>query len=191
MSWFKTNSYSVTKMILNQFGIAVMSLLLITVTVEHNELMLIASFYSAIFYVVLLYMMTWELGAKDRIRADARLSGFDSWHGVKLSLVANIPNFLIALFMLIGFLFGNCITEEAWAQGMYGITHTIAVLWESMYTGFINTFLDPETVSSLSPLYFLAYCLTPLPAILASGFGYLMGGHNRRIFGSLFSGKRK
>ncbi len=191
MTWFKTNSYSIVKMILNQFGVAVMSLMLITITQTRAELMLLACLYAAIFYVILLYMMTWELGAKDRIRADARIVPFDAWHGVKLSLAANIPNFLIAVFLGIGYLFGVMLVEEGWAQAMFGIAHTVGVVWEAMFTGLINTFIDPATVSSLSPLYILAYCLTPLPAVAASVLGYAMGSHNRRIFGALFGSKRK
>ncbi len=191
MTWFKTNSYSIVKMILNQFGVAVMSLMLITITQTRKELMLIAALYATIFYVILLYMMTWELGAKDRIRADARIIRFDAFHGVKLALVANIPNFLIALFMGIGYFFGVLLASEGWAQGMFGIAHTVGVVWEAMYTGLINSVIDPAVVSSLSPLYILAYCIVPLPAIAASALGYALGSHNRHIFGSLFSSKRK
>jgi len=105
MTWFKTNSYSIVKMILNQFGVAVMSLMLITITQTRKELMLVAALYATVFYLILLYMMTWELGAKDRIRADAKIVPFDALQGVKLSLAANLPNFLIALLMGIGYLF--------------------------------------------------------------------------------------
>ncbi len=191
MTWFKTNSYSITKMILNQFGIAIMSLMLVTITQARTELLLLACAYAAVFYAVLLYMMTWELGAKDRIRADAGIIRFDPLHGVKLSLVANIPNFLIALLMLVGYLFGVLLMAEGWAQSMYMISHAIGVIWESMYTGLITACIDSEVVNGLSPLYLLAYSLTPLPAIAASAFGYLMGSHDRRLFGSLFSSKRK
>lgn len=191
MTWFKTNSYSIVKMILNQFGVAIMSLMLITITQTRKELMLVAALYATVFYLILLYMMTWELGAKDRIRADAKIVPFDALQGVKLSLAANLPNFLIALLMGIGYLFGVFFLEEGWAQGMFGIAHTVGVVWEAMFTGLINSVIDPAAVSSLSPLYILAYFLIPLPAIGASALGYAMGSHDRRIFGSLFASKRK
>jgi hypothetical protein len=190
MNWFKTNSYTITKMLLNQFGIMLLGIILVNIlTAKIPALMIVASLYASLFFMYLLYVMTWEQGAKDRIRADAGYMKLDRLCGLKISLFANIPNFLIALLLLIGFLFGALLAEHAWAQGLFGITHAVAICWESMYTGFINAVLDPAATSSMSVGYVIAYALASLPPLFASALGYIMGSNNKRFFG-FFSAKK-
>ncbi|MBQ8858465.1 MAG: hypothetical protein IJ012_01580 [Clostridia bacterium] len=189
MTWFKNNSYAIVKMMIYQFGVAILGIILTFATIEKDNLMLMVSIYTVAFYILLLYTMTWEIGAKERIRADAGLVRFDRFDGLKLSLCANIPNFLILLLYFIGFLFGVVLAEHGWAQGMVAVMHTVGIVWESMYTGIIRC-LIPDTASALSGWYVLAYALTPLPALLTSCFGYLMGSHNKRIFGKLTEKKK-
>ena len=189
MTWFKNNSYAIVKMMIYQFGVAILGIILTFATIEKDSLMLMVSIYTVVFYVILLYMMTWEIGAKERIRADAGIVRFDRFDGIKLSLCANIPNFLILLLYFIGFLFGVVLAEHGWAQGMVAVMHTVGIVWESMYTGIIRS-LIPDAASSLSGWYVLAYALTPLPSILASALGYGLGSRNKRIFGKL-TGKKK
>lgn len=192
MTWLKTNSYTITKMILNQFGIMLLGIILVNIlTYKMPALMIVASLYASLFFMYLLYVMTWEQGAKDRIRADAGHARLDRLCGLKLSLFANIPNFLIALLLLIGFLFGAKLSQQPWAQGMFGVTHAVAICWESMYTGFINAALDPAATSSMSVGYVIAYALAPLPPLAASTFGYIMGSSNKRIFGFLAAKNEK
>lgn len=192
MTWFKSNSYTIVKMIINQFGIAIMSIIFIGGALGSNRnLGLLGSVFCTIFYLSLLYTMCWDEGAKDGIRADAMHAKKDSLAGLKLSLFANIPNALIALLLLIGFLFGSVITEAAWAQTMYTVVHGIAVIWESMYLGIVNFLLPPLETAASSGYYLVAYTLTILPALFASFLGYFLGLRNKRIFGSLFAPKKK
>ena len=180
-----------TYRLINQFGVMLLGIILVNIlTSKTPALRIFASLYATLFFMYLLYVMTWEIGAKDRIRADAGLMQLDRLTGLKLSLCANVPNFLLVLLMLIGFLFGSLLSEEVWAQGMFGIAHVIAVCWESMYTGFINAALDPELTSSMSFWYVVAYALAPLPLLFSSTFGYLMGSANRRLFGFLSTKKK-
>jgi hypothetical protein len=190
MTWFKTNSYTITKMLLNQFGIMLLGIIMVNIlTVNMPVWNLLASLYAVGFYMYLLYVMMWEQGAKDAIRAEAGYTRLDRLAGLKLSLFANIPNFLLAFLMLLGLLFGAVLTQQPWAQGMFGISHVIAVCWESMYTGFINAVLDPAATSSMSVGYVIAYALASLPPLFASALGYIMGSNNKRLFG-FFSAKK-
>lgn len=192
MAWLKTNSYTITKMLLNQFGTMLLGIILVNIlTAKISALMIVASLYATLFFMYLLYVMTWEAGAKEHIRAESGRAKLDRLCGLKLSLVASIPNFCIVFFLLLGFLFGALGPQYAWAQGMFGITHAVAICWESMYTGFINAALPPDTTSSLSFWYVVAYALATLPPIFASTFGYLMGAADRRLFGFLGGKKKK
>ena len=68
MTFFKDNSYNIVKMYLYQFGMTFFGM--ITSLASHNNagLFLTVSIYASVFYLGLLYVMTWDLGAKERIR---------------------------------------------------------------------------------------------------------------------------
>lgn len=189
MTWLKNNSYAIVRLLLYQFGIAILGIILITATSSRGQLACMVSAYAVIFYLILLYMVTWEDGAKDRIRADSRGTRVDLLMGLKLALCANIPNFLLTLLMLVGYLFGSLICEAGWAQTLFVIAHTVGVLWEAMYTGIVNTLIDPA-VSSLSPLYLLAYAILPVFSLAACTLGYALGARDKRIF-FFIKGKKK
>lgn len=188
MTWLKNNSYTVARMLVYQFGIAILGIILSVATSTRLNLMLMVSIYAVLFYVILLYMAMWEEGAKEGIRGSAGIAPLDRLAGFKLALVANIPNFLIALLLLIGYLFGAVWAEAAWAQTMFVVTHGVGAVWESMYLGIINNLIPAG--NSTSYLYIIAYALTPLPAIAASSLGYLLGSYNKRIFGKLTEKKK-
>lgn len=192
MTWFKNNSYTIVKMIIQQFGIAVMSIIFIGGALgADTRLGLFGSVFCSLFYLALLYTMCWDEGAKAGIRADAMHTKKDSLFGLKLSLFANIPNAVLALLMLVGFLFGQVFFEAAWAQGLYTVVHLIAFIWESMYLGFINFFLPAAETAATSGYYLVAYTLMILPSLFASWLGYFLGLRNKRMFGSLFAPKPK
>ena len=192
MSWFKSNSYTIVKMIINQFGIAIMSIIFIGGALGGDmRLGLFGSVFCTLFYLILIYMMCWDEGAKEGIRADALQKPKDYLCGLKLALFANIPNAVLALLLLVGFLFGGVLTETAWAQGLYVVVHGIAFVWESMYLGFVNFFLPPLETSATSAYYLVAYTLTMLPSLFTAWLGYFLGLKNRRLFGSLFAPKKK
>ena len=118
MNFLKKNSYSIVRMVLDQFGIMIFAIILTAAASSQNEtartgLMLAVSIYSTLFYMALLYILTWECGAKDRIRVDGGRERRDLLAGLKMSLLANIPNFLIVLLLVIGFLFGAAWGEAA------------------------------------------------------------------------------
>ena len=190
MTFFKDNSYTIVKMMLYQFGMTLMGMItaLAAVSSKNNALLLLVSLYSSILYLALLYMMTWDLGGKDHIRADAGIVKADRYAGLKLSLWANLPNFLVTLFIGIGYLFGEVLGAAPWAQTMFGIAHTFGLVAQSMYYGIIELLIPSATTVATSGAYLVAYALTPLPAIAICTFGYLMGYHDRRLFG--FMGKK-
>ena len=189
MTFFKENSYNIVKMMLYQFGMMIFGLIVTMAASKSGMLQLTVSIYATLMYVALLYMMTWDCGAKDHIRVNGGYIRADRLSGLKMSLMANIPNFIILFFLLLGYLFGVALSEQAWAQGMFIIAHGAGVVFQAMYTGIVNT-LVPPSGSALSGMYLVAYLLTPLPSIAASCFGYEMGWRERRLFGFL-SGKNK
>ena len=69
-NFFSEHSYSMVKMFLNQFAISIFGtmLALAASSGKNDTLLLLSSIFSIFFYMFLLYTMTWELGAKEKIR---------------------------------------------------------------------------------------------------------------------------
>lgn len=190
--FWKESSGTVFKMVINQIGMMVFGLIVCTATMKNDNLMLCASIFSALFYLILLYIMTWDLGAKDFIRIEAGRYPRKPFRGVLMSLCANSINLLLALCASLGkFLAVNStnlsffttpakvIVEQLGKSGaynFYAVTWNISLFFNAMYTGIIQRIL---------PNCPLVLFLTVLPALAASGLGYFLGSTNRRLFGFL------
>ena len=165
-AFFKEHSYSVVKMFLNQFAMSIFGLMLAAASsVANNQTLLVASsIFSILFYMFLLYTMTWELGAKEKIKVEAGRGNNNSFIGLYMSIVANIPNLLLAVLMTVGFVFGseNGLFAYEWAGGLYTVSRIIALLIQGMYNGIIS-------VVGINPIWFF---LITFPAMLVSGFSY-------------------
>lgn len=168
ISFLKENSYVIVKMILNQFGMTVFGLMLAMATSSNETLLLITGVFSVIFYMFLLYTIMWEEGAKYKIRVDGGRAPYKPLNGLYMSLCANIPNILLAVLILIGYLFGskNGMFAMEWAGNLYTVTKLIAGLWEAMYLGLIRLF---------SPYNPIAYLLVIFPAVFVCTLSYYLG----------------
>ena len=139
------NSGTVIKIMIHQLGLTVFGFLLYSASASSKNTAVIAglSVFSSLFYLLLLYVMYWDIGAKDKIKIDSGRLKRDTFKGAKTALVANIPNLILALMSLIGYL---CINKSAldaagsfvspkWAVNLHGIAQIIGVFLNSMYTG--------------------------------------------------------
>ena len=171
--FWSENSKIIGKLLLNQFGATFLGLMVIAAaSAAQNQkawLMLFASCFAAFFYLFLVYAVVWERGGHDRIKVDGGRAVPKKWTGLWISLVANIPNFLLAVIVLVSNPFKG---SFAWAGAMNGIGRALCLLWEGMYAGFVSYFAPHN------PLIHLLYVF---PAVFVSTFGYLLGFSNRRI----------
>ncbi len=173
--FWSENGKIVTKLILNQFGAAVMGLMITAAAASNPTLKLFASLFAICFYLVLLYMVVWEKGGQDRIRVDGGRAAYQPLTGLKISLLANIPNILFAVLIIIGYIFGRKDGPFAmeWAGNLYFVCNMLGRLWHGMYIGLIQTF---------SPNNPIGHLLVVLPALFVCTAGYWLGLKNRRIF---------
>ena len=185
MAYVKENFHFITKMLLNQFGAAFMGLMLsLSVSVsDNNTLVLLSAIFSMIFYLCLQYIVMWDLGARDIIRVNGKRDKYRPLCGLRMSLVANIPNIIFAVLICVGHIFGSETGAfgYGWAGKLYVISKGIAVVWEAMYNGFVQLY---------SPHNPIIYILMILPALFAGTAGYYLGTKNFRILG-LFGFKQK
>lgn len=171
--FWNENGKIVGKMVLNQFGSTFFGIMLVAAASaaqsQKTWLMLFASGFSTLFYLFLIYNVLWERGGQDRIRIDAGRAEKKPLTGFWITLVANIPNIIIAIVILVSQPFK---TTQQWAANMNVIGRAAALLWEGMYAGIVATF---------SPHNPIIHVLDILPALVVGTCAYLLGLSNKRL----------
>ncbi len=172
--FWSENSKIIGKIILNQFGATFLGIMVITAASAAQSqkawLMLFASIFASLFYLFLIYNVIWEKGGHDRIKIDGGRAVRKPLKGLWISLMANIPNFILALIVLISNPFKASGAE--WAVTLNVTGRALCLLWEGMYAGLVSYF------SPNNPIIHLLYIF---PAIAVTTFGYLLGLNNKRI----------
>ena len=166
---FRTRSYEMVRMFLNQFATSVFGLVLAIAAgrAENPVLRNVTSVCAILFYLFLLYTMTWELGFADRAAVVAGRKPKKPFTGALLSVCANAINWLLAVFILLG----NLLPDVSFFSGLGGFAGTAAHLLEGMYTGLLANRVGGNPLNS----YWFVYFLLPIPAIVISGVAYLFG----------------
>lgn len=161
------------KMLINQFAISIFGNALALATGETQKGLRIAtSVFSVVFYLFLIYVMMWDLGAKDIHRLEKKEKGCTRLAGLYVSLFASVLNFLFAIFVMLGTLIpamGN----------VGGVAKLLALLFEGMYTGLLAITVGSVPLNNLWFVYFLL----PLPLILTATVAYFAGSKDFRVFG--------
>ena len=133
MKFIKENSYNMFKMFLDQIAMTVFGTMLSFATLKNEGLLLASSIFSILFYLMLLYTVGWDIGARDKIRIDGgRMKPFPM-KGFLIALGANALNILLALLIGIGVMI-----DTEWSNGMALICNAVARLVEGMYLGVIS-----------------------------------------------------
>lgn len=183
LNYIKENSKIITKLLLNQTGATILGFTISGFGVTRDSIFVFTSLFATAFYISLIYSAMWEEGGKERIRIDGGRAEMKPLRGLWVSLIANIPNMILALGAVIGSIFGS--TDGAfgwqWAGTLGGLCKTIAVFWEGMYMGLIRTY---------SPFNPIAYVLVIFPAIIVSTGAYYLGVNNKKLLGFLTKKKK-
>ena len=174
MKFIKKHSYEITRLIIYQAGMSVFGLILTFASImsrkaSQNPLTLVAGIFASCFYLYLIYAVTWDMGAKDKIRIDAGRQEKDNFLGLKLIAAAQIPNGIVVLVMWLGTII--CLGNNGLGNMLFGIGHPIAIFTQGMYLGIITQFLPNESMAFNSAIYSIAI----IPSLFASSFGYFFG----------------
>lgn len=172
--FFSQYSYGMVKMLVNQLAISIFGgvLAMATSAAGNDTLTLVVSIFAVLFYLFLLYNMTWEIGAKDKISVDVGKKPYRPYVGVVMAVIANIPNLIIALAYAIGSTFATVNGNVA------AISKLIAMVAEGMYFGAISVIKIGDTAIHH---YWWTYFLMTVPAIVTSTVAYLLGHRNFRF----------
>ena len=176
--FWRENSKLVSKLILNQFGATFFGIMMMIATaMARDELVLFTSCFATLFYLFLLYTVIWERGGQDRIKVDGGRAVRRPLTGLYASLLAGIPNIIIAILVLVSNPFK---ASYAWAGTMNVVGRSAALLWQGMYSGIVQYF---------SPSNPIIHLLTVFPAVIVCTAGYWIGFSNKRIL-ALFERKK-
>ena len=193
MKFFKENSYDIVRLFINQIGITIFSFFLYTAvgnffsdpeTRSPIELLILIaiSALATLFYFALIYTVCWDYGAKDKIRIEGKRMTLDKFKALKMALIANLINFILAIlsavFRGVYMLNGN--------EGL-GLTsstlHVILQFIASMYHGILQGICHPFIEND--NLYYLGqeigYAIIPLLMVLVAHIGYSFGLKDKKL----------
>ena len=176
--FFSKYSYGMIKMFVNQFAISIFGsvLAMATATAGNDTLTLVVSGFSILFYLFLIYTMTWEIGAKDKITVDVGKKEYRPFTGLWMALIANIPNFIIAIMHTIAF---PMMAMAQWAGNLGAVSRFASVIIQGMYLGLTSTVQIAGT--QMNQLWW-TYFVIIIPALVTSWLAYYLGHKNFRFF---------
>lgn len=180
--FFNNHLYNIIKMFVNQIAISIFGFVLFAATsaAEVNGtssiLTIVVSCCAILFYLFLIYTMIWDIGAKDKISVDVGKKPYRPYTGLILALVANIPNYLIAIAYTIAYPF---MANHAWAGNTAGVAQTASLFIQGMYRGLISSVsIGSNRLSHFWWIYFIII----IPSLVTSWLGYFLGHKNFRFF---------
>ncbi len=168
-NFFGRYGYSMVKMFVNQFAVSLFGMVLSLATAgEDNKiLMIVAGVFAVVLYLFLIYTMTWEIGAKDKISNDYGKTKKRPYLGFVLSLIANIPNIIIATVYTV-----LCLAVPA---ADLAFMRMISFFFVGMYQGFLSA-IELGGVQLFE--FWWSYFIIIIPAVLTAGLAYFLGTKN-------------
>ena len=188
MKLLKQNSYEIVRLVINQVGITIFSLVLYTGLNFTDDpqttrtLRIVLSVFATLFYLTLLYNAGWEYGSKDKIKLDSGRYTKVPAKGAIMSLAANSVNILLAL-IVIAF---TAIYLASGSEALYSIAGVIIVIirfTSAMYLGIIQAIFAalPEGAATTYLWETVGYAVLPVLAIGATQLGYALGLRDYRL----------
>ena len=153
-----------------------------TMTTDNDTLTAVVSVFAILFYLFLLYNMTWEIGAKDRISVDSGKKPYRPHTGLIMALLANIPNLILAIVYTIAYPF---MSSKGWAGTTAAVCRIISLFIQGMYYGVISV---TTLFESFLRTYWWTYFIIIIPAVATCWLAYYVG-HKNFKFTSFFSSK--
>ncbi len=170
-------SYESVHLFLNQVAIGLFGITLaIAAGIAENEILkIVTSVFSVIFFLFLQYTVMWKVGAQDRVSHDLGKLKKSYAVPLKMWLLANSLNLLLALLMSLAMWF-----DVAVLSSISGVATVIKLIIEGMYTGLLSLYVGGAPLNSLWYMHFL----TTLPALAVIFSAYVLGFNNFKFFKS-------
>lgn len=172
--FFEKYSYTSVKLFLNQIAIAMFGLVLALSAgmAENDTLQIVVSVLSVVFFLFLQYTVAYKLGTEDRVSIDLGKAKADYLLPVKIWLLGNSINLLLAIFIMLGHLFSGTVFGN-----IGGVCVSIAVLIEGMYSGLLTLNVGGAPLNS----YWWMFFIITLPALVVVFLSYVAGLKSKKI----------
>ncbi|MBO5374437.1 MAG: hypothetical protein J6A54_03190 [Clostridia bacterium] len=175
--FFRAYGGVIGKIIINHIAMSIFGLMVCFPTAKSPVLFWGASILAIGMYMFLLYMIMWELGAKESVEVEYGRMKRDNFKGLKISLVTNSLFILISILIFILSFF-----ETSEASGlnsfMYVLVWIMELFVESMYL---------PIVASCSN-FTLIFLLLIIPELVCCALSYWAGVSGKKC---LFPDKKK
>ena len=171
VDFFKKYSYNIFKLFLTQIALALMGMAMALAFgyAENRGLQVGSSIFVTAFYLFLLYVNVWEVGAKDGLKAAAHGTSRGLWRGFVMALVANALNLILAFLILPG----AFLPEGHPFNGFSAAVSVVALMIEGMYQGILAVPFRGLQLHDFAWVYFAIVA----PAVLVCGFAYILGSY--------------
>ena len=166
--FFEKYSYESVRLFLNQFAISLFGLTLaLAAGMAGSSTLKIASSVGAIiFYLFLQYTVAWEVGAKDKISIDCGKAKKDMTIPLRMWLLSNSLNLLLAVLITLG----NLLSNIGFFSNMGGIASIAAFIIEGEYMGVLSIRVAAETPLNSLPFMYFVITIPSLIVVVASYF---------------------
>ncbi len=172
-SFFGKYSYSMVKLFITQIALGLFGGVLALATSTNDILLWVAGIGSVLFYLFLIYVAVWEIGAKDRISIDLGKAKKRPYVGFLITLIANVPNIIVASIYAICWFISK--GAEGAATNIAAFMRVITLFIEGMYYGLMTAIgIGPNS-------FWWAYFVIVLPAVLVGGVAYILGTMNAHL----------
>ncbi len=172
--FWKNYSYGTVRIFVDQIAIAIFGLALSLGTSAASPhmgeetakmLTVIASVFSILFFLFMVGELCFKAGAGDKERVDNGRAKKNSLVGLWMGLLANVPNFILALGYTV---FSAIPATEGSVSGFFGLA---AKLVCGEYLGLLSIKVGDTMISSIPFVYFLII----IPCVFAAWLGYYLG----------------
>ena len=178
--FFQRYSYESVHLFLNQVAIGLFGLVLALASgmAKNDALRTGTSVFAVVFFLFLQFAAAWRVGSEDRVSVDLGKRKADLTVPVKMWLLANSLNLLLALCISFGIWFSNV----SFFSTLGGAATAIKYVLVGMYAGILAINVGGQPLNA----YWFMHFVTTLPALAAVFASYLCGLKNIN-FGGLFS----
>ncbi|MBQ1847702.1 MAG: hypothetical protein II135_06845 [Clostridia bacterium] len=161
MTMFTSTKYETLKLFLDQIALAVFGIVTAVASSSSPVFQLIFGIIGIGLYFYILYATMWEIGAKDRIKVDAKREERKPEKPLLMGLVANVPNFILGLVGLL-----KLINNDT-AQTIGSVAVSVSKLLQGYYLG-VNKLMGIGEIP-------YTYLVTALIGVFMVVAGYSVG----------------
>lgn len=173
-------SYQCVTIFVNQVAIALfaISLAFAAGMAKNDTLKIVTSILSVAFLLFIDFTSVWKVGAEDRVSVDLGRAKRDMTVPIKMWLLSNSVNLLLAVLYTLGVLIEPL-------QGLR-ICSVIALLIQGEYMGLLSIEVAGVTLNTVWFMYFII----TIPVLIAIFLAYWLGVNNM-VLGKLFEPPKK